>query len=65
MFGKGSPPFVLVSGANVKQSYWDQVVPALAAETTVITYDRAGYGNSGIGDHDYHGVRQARELTGC
>jgi pimeloyl-ACP methyl ester carboxylesterase len=62
VFGQGKPAFVLVSGANVRQSYWDQVVPALAAETTVITYDRAGYGNSGIGDHDYHGVRQAKEL---
>ena len=62
VFGTGTPAFVLVNGANVKQSYWNQVVPALAGATTVITYDRAGYGYSGIGDHDYHGVRQAKEL---
>lgn len=62
VFGRGTPALVLVNGANVDQSYWDQVIPALAAETTVITYNRAGNGKSGIGNHVYHGKRQAKEL---
>ena len=62
VFGKGAPAIVLVNGANVDQTYWDPVIPALAAETTVITYNRAGNGKSGIGNHVYHGKRQAKEL---
>ena len=62
VFGKGAPAIVLVNGANVDQSYWDPVIPALAAETTVITYNRAGNGKSGIGNHVYHGKWQAKEL---
>ena len=62
VFGKGTPAFVLVNGANVDQSYWEPVIPALAAETTVITYNRAGNGKSGIGNFVYHGKRQAQEL---
>jgi pimeloyl-ACP methyl ester carboxylesterase len=62
VFGKGAPAIVLVNGANVDQSYWDPVIPALAAETTVITYNRAGNGKSGIGNRVYHGKQQAEDL---
>ena len=62
VFGKGTPAIVLISGANVLQTYWDMVIPTLSAKTTIVTYDRAGYGKSGIGNHVYHGVQQAEEL---
>jgi pimeloyl-ACP methyl ester carboxylesterase len=53
---------VLVSGLEAPQSYWDSVIPDLAARTTVVTYDRAGVGKSEIGGLPTHGEQSAKDL---
>jgi len=62
VFGKGSPAVVLISGFGAPQTYWDNIVPSLAAKTTVVTYDRAGYGQSELGQQPCTGKQTAREL---
>ena len=62
VYGKGSPTVVLVSGFMAPQAYWNPVVPALAAQTTVLTYDRAGIGKSEIGELPTHGKQAATDL---
>ena len=42
IFGKGSPTVVLVSGFGAPQTYWNSVIPELAAKTTILTFDREG-----------------------
>jgi pimeloyl-ACP methyl ester carboxylesterase len=47
----GSEPAVLLeSGGGADSTYWDALVPILARETgaTIVTYDRAGYGESDL-----------------
>ena len=44
--GTGSPVVVLQSGLGESSSYWSRIAPAVAASTTVCTYDRAGHGQS-------------------
>jgi pimeloyl-ACP methyl ester carboxylesterase len=63
VYGKGSPTVVLVSGFNVLQVYWNAVVSPLAESATVVTYDRAGYGKSEIGNLPAHGMQSARDLN--
>jgi len=62
MYGKGSPTVVLVSGFGAPQAYWNSVIPDLAAITTVVTFDRAGFGKSEIGDLPTHGEQSAKDL---
>jgi len=62
VYGKGSPTVVLVSGFMAPQIYWNPVVPALAAQTTVLTYDRAGIGKSEIDEFPTHGKQAATDL---
>jgi pimeloyl-ACP methyl ester carboxylesterase len=62
VYGDGSPTVVLVSGFGAPQAYWNSVVPALAAQTTVLTYDRAGIGKSEIGVLPTHGRQSATDL---
>ncbi|MFC2165055.1 alpha/beta fold hydrolase [Acidobacteriota bacterium] len=62
VFGKGSPAVVLISGFGAPQTYWDNIVPALAAKTTVVTFDRAGYGQSEMGQQPCTGGQTVREL---
>jgi pimeloyl-ACP methyl ester carboxylesterase len=62
VYGKGSPTVVLVSGFGAPQTYWNPVVPDLAAKTTVLTYDRAGIGKSEIGNLPTHGKQAATDL---
>ena len=61
-YGNGSPTVVLVSGLEIPQEYWNPVIPALAAKTTVLTFDRAGIGKSEIGDLPTHGEQSAKDL---
>jgi len=50
VYGQGAPTVVLVSGtAGASQASWNPVIDPLAAEATVVTYDRAGVGRSEIG----------------
>jgi pimeloyl-ACP methyl ester carboxylesterase len=60
--GKGFPTVVLVSGFGAPQAYWNPVVPDLASQTTVLTYDRAGIGKSEIGELPTHGTQAATDL---
>ena len=62
VYGKSSPTVVLVSGFGAPQAYWNPVVPDLAAQTTVLTYDRAGIGKSEIGELPTHGKQAATDL---
>lgn len=62
LYGSGSPTIVLVSGLDSPQESWNSVVPDLARETTVVTYDRAGMGRSEIGRMPTHGEQSAKDL---
>lgn len=61
-YGSGAPTVVLVSGLRAPQRYWNPVVPALAEVTTVVTYDRPGYGRSELGTAPNHGAQAAADL---
>jgi len=63
VYGKNSPSVVLISGFGALQNYWGTVIPDLSAQTTVITYDRAGIGKSEIGVLPCHGEQSARDLN--
>lgn len=62
IYGEGAPTVVLVSGLNALQAYWNAVVNEVAGSTSVVTYDRAGYGRSEVGELPLHGVQSARDL---
>jgi pimeloyl-ACP methyl ester carboxylesterase len=62
VFGKGSPAVLLISGFMAPQIYWDNIVPALAERTTVVTYDRAGYFKSELGSDPCTGRQAVLEL---
>jgi len=62
LYGKGSPTVVLASGFNALQEYWNTIIDPLAAEATVITYDRAGVGKSEIGTLPAHARQSAIDL---
>jgi len=44
--GTGSPVVILQAGLGGDSSSWDHIRPAIAAKTTVCSYDRAGHGHS-------------------
>jgi len=63
LYGKGSPTVVFVSGTGgAVQETWNPLVDPLAAEATLITYDRAGIGKSEIGDLPTHAWQSAIDL---
>lgn len=63
IYGQGSPTVVLVSGTNsAPQQAWNPIVDPLAAEATVVTYDRAGVGKSEIGNLPTHARQSAVDL---
>jgi pimeloyl-ACP methyl ester carboxylesterase len=63
LYGQGSPTIVLASGFNqAPQQTWNPLIDPLAAEATVITYDRAGIGKSEIGDLPTHARQSAVDV---
>jgi pimeloyl-ACP methyl ester carboxylesterase len=44
--GSGGPAVILQAGLGASSSSWALIAPAVAATTTVCTYDRAGHGRS-------------------
>ena len=62
VYGSGGPTVVLVSGFQAPQEYWNPVIPGIAEITTVVSYDRAGYGKSERGELPVHGSRTAEDL---
>jgi pimeloyl-ACP methyl ester carboxylesterase len=47
--GSGTPTVILEAGLNADHASWEQVQPALAQDTRVCSYDRAGLGESDPG----------------
>lgn len=60
-----APVVVFENGLGATLDWWAKVVPALEADTTVLAYNRAGYGRSSAGDatrDGQHVVQELREL---
>jgi pimeloyl-ACP methyl ester carboxylesterase len=63
VFGEGEPTVVLIPGSGAPQTYWNGIVSAIAADSTVVTYDRAGYGKSELGTEPRSVKNIAAELN--
>jgi pimeloyl-ACP methyl ester carboxylesterase len=61
-WGTGIPPVVFESGLASPAFVWKPVAAALAGETTVVAYDRPGYGRSEPGRRPRTTQQVAREL---
>jgi pimeloyl-ACP methyl ester carboxylesterase len=60
--GTGRPTVVFEAGMGASRSWWGAVVPAVAARTSVVTYDRSGLGRS-LADAEPRSLdRLARDL---
>jgi pimeloyl-ACP methyl ester carboxylesterase len=62
-FGDGTPAVVIEPGLGDDGRAWETVIDALARETRVVQYDRAGYGRSDAGPMPRDADRVVRELT--
>lgn len=62
VYGTGTPAVVLISGFGAGQDNWNPVIAEIAALTTVVTYDRAGYGESELGNIPTDGRQTSKEL---
>jgi hypothetical protein len=60
--GSGSPTVVLESGLGEASTYWEWIAPAIAADTRVCVYDRAGRGWSEPASLPQDGVDVATDL---
>ncbi len=60
--GTGSPTVVLQSGMAETSPYWARIAPAVATNTRVCAYDRAGQGWSDRSPHAADGTQTARDL---
>jgi len=60
--GSGSPTVVLESGAGESSAYWGWIAPAVARDTKVCVYDRAGRGFSEPASSRQDGVGAATDL---
>jgi pimeloyl-ACP methyl ester carboxylesterase len=60
--GSGSPAVVLQAGLGASSASWGRIAPAVAATTTVCTYDRAGHGRSDEAAAPQDGVALATDL---
>jgi len=60
--GSGSPAVVLQAGLGASSASWGRIALAVAATTTVCTYDRAGHGRSDEAAAPQDGVALATDL---
>ena len=60
--GTGGPAVVLEAGGGLRMTTWKKVFPEIAAFTTVIAYNRAGFGRSGPAEAPRNGLTIVREL---
>jgi pimeloyl-ACP methyl ester carboxylesterase len=60
--GSGGPAVILQAGLGASSSSWASIAPAVAATTTVCTYDRAGHGRSDEAAGPQDGVALATDL---
>jgi pimeloyl-ACP methyl ester carboxylesterase len=60
--GSGSPTVVLEPGAGLMSSVHGWITPAVARETRVCVYDRAGHGWSELADSPQDGAQTATDL---
>jgi pimeloyl-ACP methyl ester carboxylesterase len=60
--GSGSPTLVLEAGLGEGSSAWKRVAPAVAQQTRVCTYDRAGLGWSENATGSQNGLQTAHDL---
>jgi pimeloyl-ACP methyl ester carboxylesterase len=63
VLGSGKPVMVMLSGLGDGMATFNEVAAALADSVTVITYDRSGYGDSGIADGPRDAAGAERELS--
>ena len=60
--GSGGPAVILQAGLGASSSSWARIAPAVAATTTVCTYDRAGHGGSDEAPGPQDGIALAADL---
>jgi pimeloyl-ACP methyl ester carboxylesterase len=60
--GTGAPTVILQAGLGGDSTSWDHIRPAVAATTTVCSYDRAGHGHSDDAPQPQDGNAIARDL---
>jgi pimeloyl-ACP methyl ester carboxylesterase len=60
--GSGSPTVVLEAGLGDGSSAWKTIAPAVARQTRVCTYDRAGLGRSENASGSQNGIQKATDL---
>ena len=60
--GTGGPAVILQAGLGASSSSWATIAPAVAAQTTVCAYDRAGHGRSDEVDGPQDGIALATDL---
>jgi pimeloyl-ACP methyl ester carboxylesterase len=63
VLGKGSPVVILEAGIAASSLSWALVTKQVAAFTTVVTYDRAGFGWSDPAPHPCTALDAARDLA--
>ena len=64
VMGSGAPAIVMISGLGDGMASFDEVAPEIAKVTTVIVYDRAGYGASAPREGAADAVAFERDLSG-
>src|SRR5262249_57211840 len=60
--GSGGPAVVLEAGGGMRMTTWKKVFPEIAAVTTAVAYNRAGFGNSSPAEATRNGLSIVREL---
>ena len=61
-YGKGTPTVIFESGLGDDSGVWTLVQPEISKNTRTFSYDRAGLGNSDIGDLPRTSLDQVHEL---